>query len=202
MLTIRLLPLFAIGCAGLPNTPGEITIQPDETTLDDHFQPVDDRFQPQDFESMDEDALRSLIWEQLNDLHALEVVQVGDVILDLPEEALCAYGWSPCPGFEEDVANALRAAGPRLETLTHFAGLAVDEGLASQDINCAEDAIEVNLDQLADLEIVTVGALLIAEPERNCPYNLPCDEDIALAEQITCERAEALDRIVELAQGL
>jgi hypothetical protein len=100
------------------------------------------------------------------------------------------------------VADALRAVGPRLETLAHFAQLAVDEGLEAREDSCAETAIEDNLDQLSDLEIVIVGDLMVEEPERNCPYSVPCDEDIALAEQITCERAEALDRMIELTEGL
>jgi len=195
MFSIRLLPLFAIGCASLPNNPGETKIEPSDN-------PQDTSFQPTDFASLDEGEVRSLIWDQVMALHGLEVVQVGDVILDLPEEAICAYGWSPCAGFEEDVADALRAVGPRLETLAHFAQLAVDEGPEAREDSCAETAIEDNLDQLSDLEIVIVGDLMVEEPERNCPYSVPCDEDIALAEQITCERAEALDRMIELTEGL
>jgi hypothetical protein len=195
MFSIRLLPLFALGCASLPNNPGEVKIEPGES-------PQDTSFQPTDFESLEENEVRSLIWEQVMALDALEIVQVHDVILDLPEEAICAYGWTPCTGFEEDVADALRALGPRLETLTHFAQLAVDEGLESQADSCAESIIEANLDELATLDIVLVGELLVEEAERNCAYSQPCEEDIAVAEQITCMRAETLDRIVELTEGL
>jgi hypothetical protein len=178
MFTIRLLPLFAIGCASLPNDPGEIKTQLDPTSQDDSFH-------TQDFDAMAEDEIRAVIWEQVMALDGLEIVQVGDVILDLPAEALCAYGWTPCPGFEEEVSDALRDVAPRLETLTHFAKRAVDEDLESRDTRCVDHVIDWNLDQLADLEIVTVGELIRQEPE-----------------QITCERAETLDRIVALAEGL
>jgi hypothetical protein len=209
MFSIRLLPLFAIGCAGLPNHPGETTTEPGEINTDPGEintepgdSPQDNNFQPTDFSSLDENEVRALLWDQIMALHDLDVVQVGDVILDLPEEAICAYGWTPCTGFEADVLDALRAVGPRLEELNHLAEFAVNEGLEAHDDSCAESAIEANLEQLTDLEIVMVGNLIAEEPERNCPYSVPCEEDIALAEQITCERAEALDRIVELTEGL
>jgi hypothetical protein len=195
MFPIKYLPLFAIGCATLPDAPGEVQTEP---TND----PVAETFEPEDFDLMDSGEVRAAVWEAFFALQDLEIVAVGDVILDLPDEAICAYGWSACPGFEEEVDNALRKVAPRITGLVHFAQFAADEEAAPQGDTCSDSIIEANLDALADLEIIQVNALLVETPERNCPYNLPCEEDVAIAEQITCDRAAALGRIVETTREL
>lgn len=198
MISIRLLPLFAIGCATVPTSPNDTRIEDD--SLEDNL--VDNDFEASDFDAMDDQQVRTVVWDELFALQGLEIIDVGDILLDLPEEAICAYNWSPCPGFDEDVSNALRDAAPRLEALSHFAKVANDESPQSRSSTCAEDMILENIGQLADLEIVQIGDLNVAEPERNCPYNVPCEQDIEAAIEITCARAEVLDRIVTLTQGL
>jgi hypothetical protein len=206
MISIRFLPLFALGCATLPTAPDETPLDDDqlEDNLEDNREDnlEDNDFEGSDFDAMDEQQVRSFLWDNLFTLQGVEVVQVGDLLLDLPEEAICAYNWTPCSGFDEVVEEALREAAPRLEALSHFANVATNEAPTSRSATCAEDVILENIEQLADLEIVQIGDLNVAEPEHNCPYDVPCDEDIAAANEITCERAEVLDRIVALTQGL
>jgi hypothetical protein len=212
MYSTQLLPLFAFGCVTVPNIQGEVDPEPthdladdvfDDDVLDDSADDAsDDAHEPHDFDAMSASEVRMKIYGALNDLHALEVVQVGDVILDLPDEAICAYGWSPCPGFEDLVDEALREAAPRLDALVHHGQAAVAEDAEIGDGSCSDRIIDANLDALEDLEIVKVGDLLVEEPEQNCPYSLPCEEDIIAAEEITCERAASLDRLVDRTQQL
>jgi hypothetical protein len=233
MFPVKLLPLFIIGCATLPDNQIKEDTEPTNDSSSDptsdstsdpasdpasdprieqasdpindpthdprndpRNDPTNDPFGPDDFDSMESYEVRSAILERLMTLQRLDVIEVGDVILDLPDEAICAYGWSPCVGFEDEVDDALRQAGPRLDALAHHAQVAADEDAAPRADTCNDAVVDANLDALADLEIVLIGDLLVQEPERNCPYYLPCEEDIIAAELITCARAETLDRIV------
>jgi hypothetical protein len=168
--------------------------------------PTDDRadepFQSDDFESMDSMEIRSAIHADIEVLHNLQIVEVGDVLLDLPGEAVCAYNWTPCPGFDDEIDDALREVGPRLDALVHFAQLAAAEAVTPDADTCTDAVILENLEALENLEILAIGDLLVEEPERNCPYSMPCEEDIVTAEQITCERADTLDRIALVTQEL
>ncbi len=227
MFPVKLLPFFVIGCGTLPATEDTVEFEPtndpttDPTTdsakdprveqIDDRrFEqvtdptddPTDDPVEPVDFSSLDSMEVRVAIYGELGTLQGLQIIEVSDVILDVPDEAICAYGWTPCLGFEDTVDDALREVGPRLASLVVHAEQLVEEDAAPQATTCRDDVIDANLDALADLEIVLVGDLLVAEPELNCPYGLPCEEDILAASEITCERADTLDRIVFATQKI
>ena len=198
MFPSKLIPLFALGCAPISAVTDDVGTEPDVTTdpglTDDQ---VDDSYEPADYESMEINEVRSKIWDHVDKLHGLQIIEVGEVILDLPDEALCAYAWTPCTGFEDMVDDALRDVAPRLDSLAHNAQVATESNAATSIDTCDADIVDANLDDLTDLQIIEVGDLLVAEPERNCPYNQPCEEDIIAAEELTCDRAASLDRLVD-----
>jgi hypothetical protein len=139
-----------------------------------------------------EDAL-ARVDLNLERLQALEVMTVGDLVLDVPDEAVSCYG--TCPGWEEEVAAARQRSAERLE---HMAAIA-EEAVAtpSGDDACAQEAIDANLAVLRDLGIVEIGQLLVEQPvaSPDC-YNLPCPGEEERAREVTCERARKLDAIV------
>jgi len=219
--------MFIIGCGALPDGSDQTQARPGDTPddtpsdvptdessdqlslqqradLDERSfdQPVEEPREPSDFDAMDESELRYAIIDDLSRLQGLEIVEVGDVLLDLPAEAVCAYFWTPCPGFEDQLNDALREAGPRLEALADVAQVADEDGDPARSNACSDSVIADNLDALSGLDIVLVGDLLVAGPERNCPYSMPCEEDIIAAEDLTCERAGTLDKIVLATQSL
>ena len=127
-------------------------------------------------------------------LEALELFEVGELIIDVPEEAYNCDG--PCPGFENAEADAMTAAAQSLATLADLAEEAMNQPLPSSPY-CEAPEIDANLQALAGLQIVEVGELMVVEPASNpsC-YNTPCLEDIDAAEALTCERAGALANLV------
>lgn len=132
----------------------------------------------------------------------LEVFAVGSLVLDVPDEAYHCYG--PCPGWEDEIAEAEAAVADRLQ---RFADAAVAAAAAPEDPGAYavfdEQAVAEDIAALASLEIVQIGSFLAAEPANNpsC-YNLPCDEDIAAAEAENCLRSARLDAIVRATEGL
>lgn len=150
-------------------------------------------------DDVDSDGAVQSIDENLARLEALDVIEVGALILDVPDEAYNCYGL--CPEYEDDVAEAEEAAAIRLQALADAAEEAMDE--PAHAYVCPEELIDENLAALRELEIVEVMGLLEAEPENNpmC-YNLPCQEDIEAAEAINNERAWRLHNIAGAARGL
>jgi hypothetical protein len=203
MFPTKLLPLFALGCAPVPGTTDELATDPDPTVdPGSNDGEVDEPYEPADYEAMEMNEVRSKIWEHVHTLQGLQIVQVSDVVVDLPNEALCAYAWTACAGFEDVVDDALREVAPRLDALAHNAEVAANSIAVTPTNTCADAVVDANLDDLSDLEIINVGDLMVAIPERNCPYGLPCEEDIIAAQELTCERAATLDRLVESSLGL
>jgi hypothetical protein len=123
---------------------------------------------------------------------------VGDLIVDMPEEATNCYG--PCPGSEGAIAKAKEEAALRLDKLADVAESAIKSPVADA---CADTTIDQNIAALKALQIVEVQGLVKEEPKAsgNC-YNLPCPEDIEAAKAVTCERAGKLASIVNAAKGL
>lgn len=133
--------------------------------------------------------------ENLARLQALEVVSVGNLVLDVPEEAMNCYG--PCPGWEDEIAAARAASAVRLDHMVQVA----EPAAATPETNgnaCEQASIDANVAVLRGLGIVDIGGLVVAQPANNpnC-YNLPCQEDEAAARELTCERAAKLDAIVK-----
>jgi hypothetical protein len=132
----------------------------------------------------------------LERLAALEIFEVGQLIVDIPEEAYNCYG--PCPGFENAEADAIAESAQHLADLADLAECAA--AWATSEDACDATTIDANLKALDALGIVEVGQLLVAEPvvTGNC-YAIPCQPEIAAAEALTCERAGMLANIVDFA---
>jgi hypothetical protein len=139
------------------------------------------------------------IQENLALLEKLDVFAVGQLLLDVPNEAFNCYG--PCPEWEDEIAEAEIEAASRLAV---FADLALE---ASAGVTIPypfpEERIDDNLEALRDLEVVGIGGLIEDEPEvtGNC-YHLPCPEEIAVAEERNNDRAWQLQAIVNSTTGL
>jgi hypothetical protein len=184
-----LLTVGALGsltaCAG---TPSGQTIDPPATTSGgDTGGPVDPGAAA---ENVDENLAR---------LHALDVFEVGALVVHYPEGSMNCYG--PCPGFEAAIEQAKTDAAGRLQKLADTAEAAAAQPHAGSA--CEKAAIDANIAALKALEIVGVGALIEEQPKNNpsC-YNLPCQEDIEAAKAVTCARADKLAAIVEKTKDL
>ena len=123
-------------------------------------------------------------------LRALDVVEVGDLIVELPEEATNCYG--PCPGSEAAIQQAELAAAERLEEFVDVAEAA--SGVPNSYL-CIE-LVDENIAALQGLAIVEVLGMIETVPQNNpqC-YNLPCQEDIDAAAADNEARAARLDNI-------
>jgi len=147
----------------------------------------------------------STIDDNLERIAALEVFSIGALIADLPEEALHCYG--PCPGWEEEYPEEAAAAAARLQAFADAAEAAVQDveppsAYTTFDDATAEAAAQ-DIATLASLEIVEVWSFLEVQPANNpsC-YNLPCEEDIAVADDENCLRAARLEAIVQATKDL
>lgn len=150
--------------------------------------------QPQSQPTIDAEAAVAAVDENLARLAGLQVVGVGQLLIDAPEGAMNCYG--ACPGFEDEIAEATQDSAVRLAELVQIAEEIVATPADPAPQACEPSAVEANLEALAGLRIVHIDGLLEVEPANNpmC-YNLPCQEDIEAAEAATCERAQLLDRI-------
>lgn len=141
----------------------------------------------------DSTAAVAAIDENLARLRALDVFEVGELIVEMPTEALNCYGAKPCAGSEPAVAAARAAAAERLVAFTDN----VVAAAANPSDNYACDAnVDVNLDALRSLRVVEVGSFIRSEPVNNgfC-YNLPCQSDIDAANATNHTRAAKLESI-------
>ncbi len=132
--------------------------------------------------------------ENLARLAALDVFEVGQLIVEEPASASNCYG--PCEGYEEDLAKAEAAAAARLAKFT-------DRAVKAEAAGESEVDPDADLAALRALEVVEIGALLHAEPKNNkqC-YHLPCAWDIAAAEAVNEQRLERLAAIVKATEGI
>ncbi|MSP25450.1 MAG: hypothetical protein EXR75_09855 [Myxococcales bacterium] len=131
-------------------------------------------------------SVHEAIRVDLDRLRALEVFYVGGIVRDLPSEATGCYfddiGGLPCPGWEDEVAASDAEQAPRLRWLGDTAEAAVGGVEPAKAVDGASVALA--LETLRALAIVEVGELMTVAPASNpsC-YNLPCAEDVALAEE-------------------
>ncbi len=128
--------------------------------------------------------------ENLARLRALDVVLVGELVVDMPQEATNCYG--PCPGSEPKILAAKEDAALRLAKLVPVAETAVK---APSSYLCTE-LVDANLAALNALHVVEVKGLVHSQP-KNSPscYNLPCPADIEAAKAEDAARAAKLDAL-------
>jgi hypothetical protein len=149
--------------------------------------------------SEEQAAALARVDDNLARLHALDVFELGELIVQMPEEATACYG-QPCPGSEPLIEAAKGEAALRLDDFVAAAEPAAAEGIAG---NCEPAVVDANIAALQALQVVDVKGLIEEQPKNNpnC-YNLPCQEDIDAAQAITCDRAGKLASIVEATKGL
>lgn len=144
-------------------------------------------------ETADPNAAVAAIDENLARLRALDVFEVGDLIVQMPNEALNCYGPKPCAGSEPAVAAARVAAAERLVTFTD--GVSKAAASPSDDYAC-EANIQVNLDALRSLQVVDIGNIIVSQPlNTGFCYGNPCPADIDAANQANHARAAKLESI-------
>jgi hypothetical protein len=134
-------------------------------------------------------ALEAEAAADLAHLRALQIVEVGQLVLDLPDAASACYG--PCSDdlWAFIVTAEYRRQVPRLTALVRAADDAVLNPRAYPYPMIPTYASQ-DVDALNGLEIVDLGALLVAQPANNprC-YNTPCSEDVQSATTETGFRA-------------
>lgn len=133
------------------------------------------------------------VGHDLQRLRDLELFEVGDLVAQTPLGRINCY---VCPEPTDETVADWAAAADRLSAFVDIAETAIDS--PAGPAACEVDAVDANLQFIADLDIVEVGGLLVVEPESsaNC-YNLPCADDILAAEEATCDRARAVAAIAE-----
>lgn len=125
----------------------------------------------------------------LRALEDLQVFEVGDLIVDMPENAYSCYG--PCPGSEDDIAEAEADAAERLAAFTEAATQAQADAVGDP----GPQSVDELLAQLEALSIVEIGGLveLQLESAGSCYVGF-CPEEI--------EQRAALAAIVDATNGL
>jgi hypothetical protein len=136
--------------------------------------------------------------QNLARLQALDVFQVGQLVVEQPASASSCYG--PCPGADAAIAAAKAKAAVRLAELADKAESAVVTPVPGA---CDQTSIDANLAALSALHIVGVDGMVVTQPQNNpqC-YNTPCPADVAAAKAANCERDGKLAAIVAAAKGL
>lgn len=137
--------------------------------------------------------------DSLAALRALNVIDVGGLIEDIPAEATQCYG--PCPGYEKTIAEARARSQQRLARLAAVASNLPPAATDPQ--TCQPAAIEANLNTLRNLRIVEVKSFMAVQPvvTGHC-YTAPCPAERERARAQTCERAATLASLAHNAQGL
>ncbi len=129
-------------------------------------------------------------------IEALQVVDVGGLVLKLPAQALSCYGI--CPGWEKAYEAERARQMKRLTVLAEVAEQVDKAGnFAPRDTSEAAAAVGA----LANLQIVQVVGLIKAKPKSNpsC-YNLPCQVDVEAAKAIDRKHLGEIFAIVEAAK--
>ena len=132
--------------------------------------------------------------ESVQRLRALQVIDVGEMTVQLPAEATNCYG--PCPGSEGVIAQARQHAADHLADFVVRAERAAAGPVQPESPACATDAIAANITALQGLRVIEVRALIAAQPTNTAvPYARPTESDVAAAQRTTCERAQRLAAI-------
>ncbi len=120
-------------------------------------------------------------------LRALQIVEVRDLVLHLPDASSICYGPCSADAWDLIVTDEYRRQVPRLRALSGLADGAIN---GSYPVPITTTAAPKDVATLNELAIVNLGALLVAQPANNplC-YNTPCPEDVQKAAKNTGLRA-------------
>ena len=142
------------------------------------------------------EQVEQAVQHSLARLRALQIVEVGDLVLDLPAEAQACYG--VCPGWEQRYRAERARQAARAERLASLAeGAAADGSLAPREWSEAGVALQA----LAGLQIVQVSGLIEVKPASNpqCYYQ-PCPGDIDTADRLNANHVAQVFAVVDAAQ--
>jgi hypothetical protein len=146
------------------------------------------------------EKVEQTIQQSLARVQALHVVDVTQLVLDLPAEARDCYGGPPCPGFETQYQAERARQAPRVERLASLAEAAArNPYLVPRDPSEADAALQA----LAGLAVVQVSGLVQVQPKNNgeC-YNLPCPADIEAAKRENGAHVAAVFATVDAAKKI
>jgi hypothetical protein len=133
-------------------------------------------------------ALEAQAEAALAHLRSLQIVEVRDLVLRLPDASSACYG-QPCPAAEWDqvVTWEYQRQVPRLVALAASADDAIHN---SYPYPIATTDAPKDVEALNALSIVNLGALLVEQPANDplC-YNTPCPGDVSKATADTGMRA-------------
>jgi hypothetical protein len=137
-------------------------------------------------------ALQAEAAADLAHLRALQIVEVRELVLHLPDAASACYGACSDDAWDQIVTAEYRRQVPRLTALVGVADDAIHDPHAYPYPMIPSYASR-DVDALNGLAIVDLGALLVAQPANNprC-YNTPCSEDVQSATTETGFRAFSL----------
>jgi hypothetical protein len=128
------------------------------------------------------------ITDSFDKLRGLQMVSVGNLVLNLPAEATACYGL-PCPGspYEQQYRDERARQAPRLATLADLAVQAnADESVQAVDPIQADAAVKA----LNDLAIVNVSGMLLVQPTNN--VNCYAQPDVCAANSATAKQQNGL----------
>ncbi len=130
------------------------------------------------------------IGDNLRALADLEVFEVGELVVQQPDSAFACYG--PCPGYEDDLAQAETEAQERLAAFTAAALAAASEPSVGDPGPSAVDELLAELDELAVVEVEGLVERQL-DSAGSCYVGF-CPEEI--------EQRAALASIVEATRGI
>lgn len=145
--------------------------------------------------------LQASVRRSLEQLDALQLFTVGDLVLRLPERAQECDG-VPCPGDAAGQATydaELMRQSARLAVLVQVAERCNSGHCYSSQPQSTAEALQA----LNALEVVRVSSLVTVEPKSQpACYNLPCPADLEEARLENERRARMAMTIATNAQGL
>ena len=136
------------------------------------------------------EALEASIDADLGSLRALEVLEVGQLVMRLPAEATACYGL-PCNEDDRVLwTNERRTQATRLADLVDRALPAAERAGTTAP---APSELDSALEALGALHIVEVGEMVRVVPANNAEcYSLPCPSDVAAAESTNAHNAAVI----------
>ena len=145
----------------------------------------------------DPTQIEAAITQDLDRLRALQIVDAGYLVMNLPVQATACYGLPPCPGWEDRYRDERMRQAGRLGRLVDIAATTASTALVPRPESEAAAAVAA----LSALAVVEVRALVTMEPKSNprC-YNLPCASDRDAASQENGRRVAAAFAIAETAR--
>jgi hypothetical protein len=142
--------------------------------------------------------LQAGVQDHLARLRDLQIIEVGQLLMEVPGEATACYNL-PCTPEMAD--RALRIQAPRLARLTDLAEQSAQAASVTGDLGDAG----VDLAALRGLAIVDLGGLVSVTPQKSAScYNLVCPDDAQRAAAENARRAHVLHDVATaaVARGL